>query len=173
MKRLTLGLSILLATSVAGADSWTFPKESTDKVYEYGKTKVVLTTDALENQKYPDYTLRIFNGGQLMAQYRNVAFEHLAAVDDDHLFIGVSNDGLPGTAIVVFDQDGNLRLELKHRMAHFDYCNESVTRVREWVSVNDPAFAMDKKTKEISFIDCRGKRVMLNEVLAKAFGGKK
>lgn len=172
MKGTTLGLCTLLASSVVSADSWTFPKESIDKVYEYGKTRVVLTTDAIHNQKYPDYILRIFKGGDLVAQYRNVAFEHLTALDDNHLFIGVSNDGLPGTAIVVFDQDGNLRTELKHSMAHFDYCSESVTRVREWVSADDPAFAMNEMTKDITFVDCRGKRVSLEKVLKKVLGGR-
>jgi hypothetical protein len=167
---LLLTLSLALGAPTVNADSWRYEKRSTDKVYEYGETKIILTVDATRNQLYPDFIVKVFKNGELMAQYRNVAFEHLAALRDASLFIGVSNDGLPGTAIVIFDKNGNLQLELKHDMAHFDYCSHSVTRVREWYSREKPDFSFDETTKEVRFRDCHEKLVSLKDVLDKVFG---
>ena len=170
MKRVVVGAQLLLACAAALADSWMFPAERSDKVYEFGRTKVVLTTDARHNQVHPSFTLRIFDDGRLVAEHADVAFQHLAALDRQQLFIGVSNDGLPGTAMLIFDRAGHLLLKLDHAFKRFDYCRQSVTRIREWVDPNDPAFARDGATGQISFVDCRGRRVLLDDFLRRTVG---
>lgn len=58
---------------------------------------------------------------------------------DNLLFVGLSNDGLPGTAIVIFDDEDNLNLEIKHDVGNFNYCEESIKRIRIWYDRENPA----------------------------------
>lgn len=163
----------MLFHTSAMADSWSFEKKSTDKVYEFGKTKIILTTDAIKNQHYPDYIVKILENNKLMAQYRNIAFQHIFASKDNGLFVGLSNDGLPGTAIVVFDNKGNLRLEIKHKFGSFDYCSMSVSRRRVWYKDENQDFNFkydsSEKLKDITLINCKGDRVSLYDVIDKAY----
>jgi hypothetical protein len=174
-KRFALA-AVLLAGLVSGvnADSWSYKPISEDKSYQFGSVKVVLTTDATRDQKYPDFTVRIFRGGIMQAQYRGIAFEHLVAAPDESVIVGLSNDGLPGTAIVVFGPSGELRLLVRHRMAEFDYCDKTVTRRRVWFDKENPDVRFDFNNREhgasgISLRDCRGNRVDIWATALKAY----
>lgn len=166
-------VTLLFGVRVYG-DSWSFEKRSTDKTYQYGNTKIVMTRDATKDQKYPDYILQIYYMNELSAQYRNVAFEHLFASPDNNTFIGLSNSGLPGTAVVFFGKEGELRLEIKHNIGHFEYCEESSTVHRVWYDAEKPdvKFVMNKTNdvvENITLRDCNGKTVSLFDIVDKAY----
>jgi hypothetical protein len=173
-KRLfAFGLIVLLST-FANADTWRYKPTSADQTYTFGETRVVLTTDARKNQQFPDFILKVFRGRELQAQYRGISFDRIFAAPDNSLFLGLSNSGIPGTAVVLFDNDGNLRLLAAHGAAEFDYCAKSVTTQREWFDENNPQvkFVLEAKAGEARGIflrDCRGRTVELTDVVLKAY----
>lgn len=172
-----LSLATLLVAFVPAnvpADSWSYPTEISHEVFEFGSVRFVLTTDATENQTWPDFTLRMLRDDVLVAQYKGIAFDDLFPSPENSAFVGLSNDGLPGTAIVVIGKSGELNFHVSHRHADFDYCSKSATRVRIWYDVESPDVQFHTEgTKEsysgISVRDCHGKRVDLWETAAKAY----
>lgn len=172
--RLTVSFGLLALASIASADSWRFDPVETHRVETFGNTKIVLTTDARKNRQYPDFILSIYDKGELRAKYRGIAFEKIFASQDNSRFLGLSNSGLPGTAIVLFDKKGNLLLEVKHGMAAFEYCDESVTLARKWFHEENPSvrFVPDEKYggyKSISLRDCKGNTGDLSTFVLKAY----
>ncbi|MBS1142996.1 MAG: hypothetical protein H6R14_402 [Proteobacteria bacterium] len=168
-----LALLGLLSQS-AIADSWQFDPVEKSKVETFGDLKIVQTTDARNNRQYPDFLLSVYFKDELLAKYKGVSFQKLFASPDNSSFVGLSNRGLPGTAIVVFDSKGNLLLEVKHGLAAFDYCDESVTLVRRWYDEDKPdvEFVPDEKYggyKEIKVRDCRGKSEDLLKLVLRAY----
>lgn len=160
--------SLFLITSVsitpALGETWKYEKKSTNEIKNFGDIKLTLTTDAINNQIFPEFTLKIHNNDTLQAQYRNIAYDDVFASADNTVFVGLSNDGLPGTAIVVFDNRGNLRLELKHRFTNFIYCKFSGFRDRVWYDSENPDFEFvfdpsGKNLQDMFINDCNGKRI--------------
>ena len=163
-----------LLSQPATADSWKFDPIEKSKVETYGDIKIIQTTDARKDRQYPDFLLSIYVKDELLAKYKGVSFQKLFASPDNSRFVGLSNRGLPGTAVVVFDNKGNLLLEVKHALAAFDYCDESVTLVRRWYDEEKPdvQFVPDEKYggyKEIKVRDCRGKSEDLIKLVLRAY----
>lgn len=140
MKRMALLCVLAIGMpALSHADSWAFEPKVTEKVYEFGESKIVLKVDATKDQQWPEHTLSIYLGDELMAQYKNVGFEQIFASPDNKYFLGVSNSGIPGTAFVIFDREGNLIREEKHNyMAMSIYTEISVTLVRTWYDSKNP-----------------------------------
>lgn len=75
---------------------------------------------------------------------------------------------------MLFDKEGNLLLEVKHGLAMFDYCNESITLVRRWFDETNPdvQFVPNKKFggyQTITLRDCKGKSADLLDFVLKAY----
>ena len=162
----SITLLIYIVITPALAETWQYENKSTDKVKTFGDSRLTLTTDATNNQTFPEFTLRIHSHDTLQAQYRNVAYDNVFASSDNSVFVGLSNDGLPGTAIIVFDKRGNLRLELKHRFTNFPYCDFSGFRERVWYDNEKPNFEFKfdptgKNLQDMFVNDCNGKRISL------------
>jgi len=158
----------------AFADSWKYDPVEKSNVETYGDIKIIRTTDARKDRQYPDFLLSIYFKDELLAKYKGVAFQKLFASPDNSRFVGLSNHGLPGTAVVVFDDKGNLLLEAKHGLAAFDYCDESVTLVRRWYDEDKPdvQFVPDEKYggyKNITVRDCKGKTEDLLKLILRAY----
>lgn len=138
-RRLCLfALTLTLATA-ALADDWSFPKELVTTTNTFGDTRIVLEIDGTKDQTYPPHAISVFNGDTLLAKLPNTGFGAVYASPDNQFFVGLSNDGIPGTAFVVFDARGNLIREQKHAfMPVLIYSSMSVTRVREWFDAVKP-----------------------------------
>lgn len=163
-----------LFCSVALADSWRFDPVLWQHSETFGNSKVVKLRDARRNQVFPEFIIEVHENKQLRARLRGVAFEKLFISPDKSLFLGLSNDGLPGTAVVLFDKSGNLLLEVKHDVAAFDYCRQSSTRLREWFDAEKSMVKFVPDTeyggyKSITLRDCHGNEVNLQEVIATAY----
>jgi hypothetical protein len=157
------------ALSHARADSWNFEPTVVNREYSFGQTKVVLSSDARLNQKLPDYLLVVYESGAEVARYPGIAFDALFASPTNDLFVGLSNSGIPGTAVVVFDKTGSIRLLASHGLAEFDYCEKSVTLKRVWYDGKQTAldFELDQTDPGIYLRNCRGQRVeLLRTVMA-------
>jgi len=140
MKRIALFIVLAIGIpALSYADSWSFEAKVTEKAYEFGDSKIVLKVDATQDQSWPAHTLSIYLGDELMARYKNVGFEQIFASPDNKYFLGVSNSGIPGTAFVIFDREGNLIREEKHNyMAMTIYTEISVTLGRKWYDPKNP-----------------------------------
>lgn len=173
--RAIIGTALLLLTlsSSVRADSWSFLPEITTKTYTFGTTRFVQTTDGSANQKLPKYSLAIYSGDKELALYPGLAVETLHASPNNVVFVGLSNSGLPGTAVVIFDASGSIRLLATHGIADFDYCQRSVTLMREWYDADTPEldFQLDAQEGKFGIFlrDCRGKRIELFRTVFEAY----
>lgn len=158
---------LLFITAVAMADTWEYPPERTVTEFEFGNTKIHRIVDATKNQRYPDFTIDVYYARELVARYRGLSFDRLEPMADNRLFIGLSNSGLPGTAIVVFDASGNLRLLRDHDLdeSQFRYCDKSVVLIREWFDETNPVVrSTDPQGVEtVQIRACDGSLISLNQ----------
>lgn len=125
------------------ADTWSFEPTVVADEYVFGDVKIVRARDATEDQQYPEWAIAIYVADELRAFYSGLGFEHIAASPDNRIFVGISNSGLPGTAVVVFDRRGNLLLERRHDRDAFDYCERSEILVRKWYDEAEPDVRYD------------------------------
>lgn len=164
---------ILFAACGVHADSWRFPATVRSEVETHGDVTIRRIRDARKNQHFPDYTIEISRGQDLLARISGVSYEKLFAAPDNSFFVGLSNDGLPGTAVIVFDREGRLRLEVKHDFALFDYCEHSITRVRRWFDEENLAVSFKKDPRwggyTVTLRTCRGKEVDLMAEVRSAY----
>jgi len=136
-----IAATILLLCSVfklAYGDTWKFPDELVVDEFVFGSARIVRTMDASENNQFPIWKIEIFREKALQAIYKGVWFEDIVANTDNTVFFGISNSGLPGTAVVIFDYKGNLLFERKHEKELYDYCSWSVTINRRWYDGENP-----------------------------------
>jgi hypothetical protein len=167
--------AVLLALApFATADSWSYPAERREKVFTFGETKIVMVTDGTLNRQSPDFTMQVFKNDELQSQVRNVSFEHVSAAPDGKLFVGLSNRGIPGSAVMVFNDRGAISLFAVHGIAEFDYCETSMTVARKWFDAANPQVSFQagietRGTSGITLRDCRGKVVDLADVVLTAY----
>jgi len=162
---------LLLACRTTEADQWFFKKEVVQDSFEFGDTTIVRTRDSTIDQQWPEFSVAIYRGDELMAKYKGISFEFIFATEDNTDFIGVSNSGIPGTAFVWFRSTGELDVLLNHANFQPEYCSESVTLERHWLDRQSPDLKfeyemldwgdgdVEKFIDRITFIDCRGDRV--------------
>ena len=160
---------VLLPLSVIG-DTWEYDPERTVTEYEFGDTKISRIVDATENQLYPDFVIDIHTAGQLVGKYQGIHFEHIFAISDNEVFVGISNSGLPGTAIVIFDNRGRLRFVRDHRYDSdlFTYCDQSSTLIREWFDESSPNVEVgdDDGKNALEIRGCDGSTVRLSDLVS-------
>ena len=166
--------SLLLLPAIGHADSWQFPPKETREEHRFGDLRIIEIVDARKNQHFPDFTVEVWRKKELLAKYPGAGFETLVAAPDHSLFVGLSNRGLPGTAVMILRANGALVVEAKHDIAAFAYCDESVTLVRNWYDDENPAveFLKDEATGEYTGIRlraCDGGQLNLVEAVVQAY----
>lgn len=172
---IVLAIATIQLSSTAEADSWlAYKPERVEEKFAFGLVTITKIRDTTTNQNFPSYTVLIHKAGVLQGMYKEVSFEKIFASKDNEIFVGLSNSGLSAdTALVVFRADGSLRMLLRHSDFSLDYCNESITVVREWFDAASPDVEFiysnpgtaSESLQEIYLNDCRHKRVALSEIL--------
>jgi hypothetical protein len=171
MKYMMCAICVLACAAAVLADSWMFPKKLIKNEHTFGDSKIVLEVDGTKDQGFPPHTLSIFTGDQLLAKYKNVGFEKVYSSMDNRFFVGVSNRGIPGTAFVVFDADGNLLREEKHRFLPYElYTSQSVTLVREWYDEKNPDVEFDVRDGRLAAVFIRGSNKQKYNLLERDLG---
>lgn len=169
LSRLLAPLLIVLPV-IASGDSW-LPYEPERKVtdFEFGETTIRRVVDATRDQMFPSFSIDVVTAGKLVGRYGGISFEYIQATDDNKVFVAISNGGLPSTALIVFDADGNIRVLLDHRVDdyRFEYCDESVTLVKEWFDSSDPelTFVQDDLGDDVHIRSCGGEMLSLRELI--------
>lgn len=157
MKYVLCAICVLACSAAALADRWAFPEKLVRTEHVFGETKIVLEVDGTKSHLYPPHTLSIYAGDELLARYKNVGFEKVFASSDNRFFVGLSNDGIPGTAFVVFDAAGNLLREVKHPFLPAGmYTQQSITRLRQWYDDKDPGVEFDTSNGVLHAVLVRG-----------------
>lgn len=158
---------------VAFADKWKFEDVKKESKYKFGDVVITRIVDARQDQYSPDHIIKIERKSNLAALYRNVSFQEIFASKDNKTFVGLSNGGIPGTAIVIFNNKGELKIEIKHDFGNFDYCKKSVTLIREWYEGKNSKFEFlyDKNNNitDMRLLTCKGKTVSLYDVIERAY----
>jgi hypothetical protein len=174
--RAALGLLACLALCIGApvlADSWRYDAKLERKEARFGDTRIVQIVDARKNQVFPDFSVEFWRGKTLLARYPGMGFDQVLASPDQQLFVGLSNDGMPGTAAAVFGPRGDLRLVARHDMAVFDYCDASVTRVRHWYDEQNTGLEFNTDAAHgaiaITLRDCHGRRANLVSLVLDAY----
>lgn len=168
---LSVFLVLVCSAAMLSADSWAFPKELAKKEFTFGESKFVLEVDGTRNQGFPPHTLSIYAGDRLLAKYQNVGFQKVYGSKDNKFFVGVSNSGIPGTAFVVFDAEGNLLREEKHRfLPHALYTAQSVTLMRVWFDEKSPDVEFDIRDGRLMAVLIRGSNGQRYNLLERDLG---
>ena len=170
MKLLTITLfaACAMAAAAARADSWKL--RARDDVYRFkGDISFTYTVDPVDGGNWAKFAVKAYRNNRLVGQYASIGFEELIASPNSSLFVGLSNSGIPGTAVVVFDAHGGLLLHVRHDVARFDYCNETITLVRDWYIPGKDSVQFGEGLADISLLDCHGRRVNLLDIVGEAY----
>lgn len=174
MRHLAIALALTSVLGQAHADTWSWPSEVRRESQKFGTIEVAKTYDGKSKPGDPVWGVEVRRNGKLLAKFGGVTYERLFASPDSKLFVGLSNSGLPGTAVVVFGSKGNLLLEAKHGIVQFDYCDHSVTVVRKWYDDQKPmvqfvASENGDGFKAIRVRTCRGDMVDLLDTVLQGY----
>jgi hypothetical protein len=171
MKKFLFVFLILLPLQAA-ADSWVFPKGKTVESFSFGDISVDRVVDARKNRRYPDFYINVRKGNKLISSIKGASFSNIYASEKNEYFLALSNDGLPGSAIVVFSANGSVLMHLTHGMLSPDYCQMSVSRARVWYDADHPEVTFEYyDAREGKVLDdakiklCNGKYVLLTELI--------
>jgi hypothetical protein len=170
MRKSTIALlTCLAACATATADQCCPPDEIKTWRFLNDTLRVESVSDSKEIRNLQQY-VRITRDGHDVAVLNGTGFDTLAASADESLFVGISNQGWHETAVVVFDRQGSVRLQVKHHDALFDYCMWSVSIVRQWhgSQAADVHFENGNDLDAVTLLDCKGNRVNLVQTVSDA-----
>lgn len=143
------------------------PEGRSEKMLVFGDTEI---TSMIEGY---GATLKVVHKGEMKALLQGVFFSHIIASPDEKFFVGLSNGGLPGSAVAVFTSEDRFPVIAYHGAADFDYCDRTVTLVRHWYDKEEPdvRFVTDDNgtLQAITLRDCRGRTVDLMDTVAEAY----
>lgn len=157
-----------MASSPLFADSWRFEPELKETEFNFGEIQIVKGMDSRENQRFPEFYIKIYKGNKQIAVFPGMSFEHIAASEDQTVFVAVSNSGLPKTALVFFDSSGSIRAFLNHGQGNLKYCYETITLKRIWYDGENPNITFhfeDNFLSEITINSCDGDEVKISDLL--------
>lgn len=156
-----------MASSPLFADSWRFEPELKESEYNFSEIQIVKGMDSRENQRFPEFYIKIYKGNKQIAVFPGMSFEHIAASEDQTVFVAVSNSGLPKTALVLFDSSGSIRAFLNHGQGNLKYCLETVTLKRVWYDNEEPNVTFhyeDDRLSEITINSCNGDEIKISNL---------
>lgn len=189
---LLLGLlAPCLTPPPAQADSFFIPPEVKNTSQTFGDIRIEQTVDGRNSGQngdqnggqypgpYPAFSVSVYGkspqGETLLARYPGEHVNRFYANPENTYFVGLSNTGIPGTAVLVLDATGRLIIRAHHTDMLLDYCDVSVSIVREWYQHEDPQVRFDPAPQGAFFLpphitlrNCRGERVSLGETLLAA-----
>lgn len=149
---------------VAVAAAWSEPAGSGPDVdytrYKFGDTQVVLDRYTSPHLTLPEYHLRIYRHGELLAHHRDVGFERIFTDRLKMYFLGVSNQSQIKQAFVLFDRNGHILKIQPHDPKVVRYCELPSLQTRFWYDAGNPDpqfFVYDGKLREVRIRDCDGR----------------
>jgi hypothetical protein len=169
MWRFGLGIVAVLFAAIAPADSWRWSART--EVFKFaGGLRFEYRIRPFDRGYQAHTDVVVKRRGKVLASYSELGIGQMFASPDNTLFVALSNSGLPGTAVAVFDEEGKLWLHAEHGVAEFAYCEQSIIVVREWYDGHDPdlRFDVERWLAGVTLNDCRGKRINLQQAVSEA-----
>lgn len=153
------------------ADDWMFDKGIHQEQFECGEVQVLRVVDATEDQNWPRFWIEVYKDGALAGTLKDLSFEDLAMSPDCNLFLGISNGGVPRSAVILFTGRGELITSIEHSFeSGLPYCAFSITIERVWYDADQPNVAFDYSEagdlEEITIATCSGERFGLGHLLS-------
>lgn len=181
MKRLWMKKCAALALLAGGAiavpalaDMPSMERVKRHQTFTFGDIRIKQTFDALQDPMSPDFMVQVYKKGALMLQLKEASFSTFHASPANSLFVGLSNGGWPGTAVIIFNREGRILLLADHDVAKFDYCMTTSTFMREWYDAARPQVRFpvrarnEGKAAGITLRNCRGDTIDLLDTIARA-----
>jgi hypothetical protein len=175
--RCALAVCGMLLSAQALADMPSSKRTKSEQTTAFGDIRIKQSFNSMQDPMSPEFKLQVYAKGKLLLQLNDAAFDAFYAAPGEQAFVGLSNGGWPGTAVIIFDRRGRILLLARHGQAKFRYCSETSTFLKEWYDGKDPQlrFPQYKPEQErppgITIRDCSGQTVDLLDVVAKATEG--
>lgn len=164
----------LLSSTTAFADMPSTKRIKTEQTSSFGAIKIIQSFNSMREPMSPEFKVRVFKNDKLLLQLNDAYYENFFAAPNQLLFIGLSNSGWPGTAVIVFDDRGRILLLADHDASKFAYCKETSTMLKQWYDDDNPEvqFQIPDASKGIApsimIRDCNGKMVNLLDTVLNA-----
>lgn len=173
-KLAAIGAGMFLLAGIANADMPSMERTFKKKDYVFGSVKITQSFDSRKDPMSPEFKLKMWEKGRLLLSLNDMIFDDIYPSPDREMFVGLSNSGWPGSAVIVFDRRGRVWFTANHGMSEFDYCAETSTMLKEWYDGKDPGVQFQERMLAaddilgISLRTCKGERVNLWGVVARA-----
>ena len=172
--RCAVALFSVLFSAQALADMPSMKRTKSEQTTAFGDIRIKQSFNSMQDPMSPEFKLQIYNKGKLLLQLSDAAFDAFYAAPGEEAFVGLSNGGWPGTAVIIFDRTGRILLLARHGMAKFRYCSETSTFLKEWYDAKNPQVRFPQyqpgqdRPPGITIRDCHGQTVDLLDVVSKA-----
>jgi hypothetical protein len=174
MFRYFIFVCCLACSTSAFSDMPSMKRWKQEKTFSFGDIHIKQSFNSMKDPMDPEFKLRVYDKGHLVLQLNDAAFDAFFPSLDGGAFVGLSNSGWPGTAVIIFDRRGRVLLLAEHGLARFDYCGETATFVKEWYDSKDPQVRFptfrigNGRTPGITLKSCRGETIDLLDEVTKA-----
>ena len=172
--RRAVAVCSLLFSAQALADMPSMKRTKSERTTAFGDIRIKQSFNSMQDPMSPEFKLQVYHKGKLLLQLNDAAFDAFYAAPGGGAFVGLSNSGWPGTAVIIFDRSGRILLQARHGQAKFRYCSETSTFLKEWYDAKDPQVrfpqyqAGQNRPPGITIRDCNGRTVDLLDVVSKA-----
>ncbi|MTW12751.1 hypothetical protein GM658_19265 [Pseudoduganella eburnea] len=148
-----------------------------EKTFSFGDVQIKQSFNSMKDPMDPEFKVRVYDKGRLVLQLNDAAFDAFFSSPDGGAFVGLSNSGWPGTAVIIFERRGRILLLAEHGLARFDYCGETATFVKDWYDSKDPQVRFPPfklggegrdRTPGITLKSCHGETIDLLDTVTKA-----
>ena len=170
-------LALLSGCAIAGpasADMPSMQRVKQEQTYAFGDIRIKQTFNSMTDPMSPDFMVQVYKKDELLLQLKDAAYTTFHASPGNSVFVGLSNGGWPGTAVIIFNRDGKILLLADHNRTTFDYCMSTATLLRQWydptkVQLKFPRYGRyTGAAPGITMRNCRGETIDLLDLVAKS-----
>jgi hypothetical protein len=167
LAKLALFLSACVLQDAAADTAQMVPRRSVH-TETFGDVQITQVYDTLTPESW-ELSVKVTKGDKLILYMRDALFEQFFASPNKRLFVGLSNSGWPGSAILVFDADGHIYTYARHSGA-FEYCQQTSTLLKYWYYHKKPAIEFpnfETDPPKLTIKGCRGNKLDILELATK------
>jgi hypothetical protein len=172
--RLIIFIYCVVVSTQVFADMPSMKRWKQEKTFSFGDIQIKQSFNSMKDPMSPEFKVRVYEKGRLLLQLNDAAYDAFFPSPDGGAFVGLSNSGWPGSAVIIFDRHGRILLLAEHGLARFNYCGETATFVKEWYDSKDPQVHFpifrigSGRTPGITLKSCRGETIDLLDEVSKA-----
>lgn len=134
----------------------------------FGDVEITQVYDTLTPESW-EISTKVTKRGKLILYLRNAQYQQFFSSPGHRVFVGLSNSGWPGSAILIFDDEGHIYASASH-FRGFDYCKWTSTILKEWYDDKNPSIEFPRyeaPQRKFTVRGCRGNRIDIIALAAK------